>query len=147
MVTTCGLFIFDSTGKILICQPLGIKGRDGWSIPKGKKEKDESELEAALRECLEETGMDFNYTKKSIIELGTAKYKHKKKKLSAFVVHLNFKLSIDMLQCAVKPDEKQPEIVDFEMVDPKEALKRIHNTQSKLLEKYLEDYNDGKRKK
>ncbi len=139
MSTTCGIFIFDKTGNILICRPRGIKGKSDWSIPKGKREKDETPINAAIRECFEETGLDLKNFKKNMIEIGTMQYKSKKKRLIAFVVILNIMINPNDLFCKIKDDEKHPEITGYEMTNPKEAMDRIHYTQASLLEKYLKD--------
>jgi 8-oxo-dGTP pyrophosphatase MutT (NUDIX family) len=139
MITTCGVFIFDSTDKVLICRPTGIKTKDGWSIPKGRQEKKETCLDAAIRECLEETDIDLKNYKSKFIDIGEIKYKHRKKKLHAFVVYIDKKIDPNKLLCIIQHDEKGPEIDAYEMVSPKEAIERIHSTQASLLKEYLKN--------
>src|SRR5271154_2460541 len=105
MIETCGIFIFDDSGKVLICRPTGIKTKDGWSIPKGKKEKDESCEDAALRELNEETGLTLFSMKKRLIDVGTEKYKSKKKKFHGFVLVVETLLPIDQMLCMSKLDK------------------------------------------
>jgi 8-oxo-dGTP pyrophosphatase MutT (NUDIX family) len=136
MINSCGIFIVDSNGEVLICRPTGIKTKDGWSIPKGKKEKDEEIIDAAIRECREECGLDLSAYKKKLKYMGDMVYKNKKKRLHAFMLFLDFKIDVTKLVCECKIDDKRPEIDMFEMVTPKEAIKRVHYTQGRLLEKY-----------
>jgi 8-oxo-dGTP pyrophosphatase MutT (NUDIX family) len=141
MVTTAGIFIFDTTGKILICRPTGITTKDGWSIPKGKQEKGEEVIDAALRETFEETSLQLTSYKKKLVDLGIEKYNSKKKKLWGFAVKVNEKINVRDLLCVVKNNDGKIKIeIDlYEMVDPEEALDRIHYTQAKLLKKYLKE--------
>lgn len=136
MDTSCGIFIFDRNGDILICCPRGVKGKTGWTIPKGKQEKDESLKEAAIRETREESSLNLSPYKSKLIEIGTKKYKHKKKKLVAFVLYLQNLIDCDKLCCENKD---KPEIIKYEMVSPEEAIKRLHYVQADLLEEYLKE--------
>lgn len=54
---SCGIIYLLSNGKFLICH--ATNGRY-WSIPKGIKDKGESDIEAAIREMKEETGIIIN---------------------------------------------------------------------------------------
>ncbi len=51
---SCGAVVFKKNHDILY---LLLKNRGKWSFPKGLKEKDESDEEAAVREVKEETGL------------------------------------------------------------------------------------------
>jgi 8-oxo-dGTP pyrophosphatase MutT (NUDIX family) len=50
-----GVIAFDKSGKVLLIQGQGGK----WSFPKGRKKEKETEHEAAVREALEEAGIDL----------------------------------------------------------------------------------------
>ncbi len=52
---SCGCIIINSDNKVLLVYE---KGRDFWGFPKGHTEKDETEIETALREVKEEVGID-----------------------------------------------------------------------------------------
>lgn len=57
-VPTCGAAMLnDAMDKVVLVKGWGSSGR--WGFPKGKVAKDESELESAVREVLEETGFDL----------------------------------------------------------------------------------------
>jgi 8-oxo-dGTP pyrophosphatase MutT (NUDIX family) len=65
-----GVIVYDSTGKILIVKGVGGK----LSLPKGGRMRGETELEGAVREAWEETGLDLEslyYTFKTKLIWGT----------------------------------------------------------------------------
>lgn len=66
-------------GCILVtsdCKVLVIRGRKSgkWSFPKGHSEQDESELDAAIRETKEETGIMLDTWYQQSIQLATGVY-------------------------------------------------------------------------
>lgn len=87
--TTCGVLITDGE-NLLICHP--THGRK-WDIPKGKKEEGESEIDAAVRELREETGLIVNPSE--LEPLGLHDYKPTKR------LHL-FKWSVESIPDADK---------------------------------------------
>lgn len=52
-----GVWIFNSSGKILLGLRLSKHGNGTWAPPGGKIEKHEIPIDAAIRETLEETGI------------------------------------------------------------------------------------------
>lgn len=71
---------FNSELKYLLVHPSGHYNRSSpFYIPKGKKEKGEEDLDAAIRETIEETGILTEVKNK----LGTVRYKSKNK-----VIHI-----------------------------------------------------------
>lgn len=141
--STCGLFIIDSEGKILICEPYGgIKTSHGYTVPKGKIEKGETTLEAAIRETEEECGLSFrNVPEELFVDMGSLLYPHKKKRLHGFAIHINNPVNTDGLECKSFTDKGHPEIVDFKVVSLKKAVKCLHHVQGKLLKSYLDTIN------
>jgi len=136
MEIACGIFIIDKNGNVLICCPRGTKDKHNWTIPKGKVEKDETFIDAAIRETLEETGLDLKPFKTKIKEIGQRKYKHKKKKLIGFVLYLDGIIDCETLSCV---NGEHPEITHYELVSIKEATKRLHDVQSDLLKEFIKD--------
>lgn len=61
MEKSCGIVLFHSDEFLLIQHPSKLNGREGhWDFPKGHVEGNETELETAKRELVEETGIvDF----------------------------------------------------------------------------------------
>ena len=55
---SCGCIIINKNKVLLIKQTKGH-----WGFPKGHVEKDETEIETAIREVKEETGLDVKYPK------------------------------------------------------------------------------------
>ena len=65
-----GVIVYDKKGYVLMVQ--GVSGK--LSLPKGGRLRGETELEGALREAYEETGIDlerFEYTEKIKLVWGT----------------------------------------------------------------------------
>lgn len=74
---SCGIIIRNIDGLILLGQ---VTGQEVWSIPKGKKEPDETDIQTAIRETIEECGLacspedlrhlgKFSYTKTKELSL------------------------------------------------------------------------------
>ena len=77
---SCGTLVLNSTGQLLLCH---VTGTAAWDIPKGMRDPGESELEAAMRELREETGLSFEAT--SFRDLGPFSYR-RDKRLHLFMV-------------------------------------------------------------
>jgi len=121
MKKSCG-FLIQCGDKFLLCHSSKPNGEisidDGqWGIPKGGCESKETELEAALRETLEETGIDlseYGYTKKPLL-----KYSTKSKKYVIFHAKITDRSILDKhLTCSTNvTDTTRPENDDFIWVD------------------------------
>jgi len=71
-----GFFIFDTDGSVLITHPTDdASGMGVWSIPKGRVESNESDLEAAYREVIEETALDLKAINGDVKEIDKVKYR------------------------------------------------------------------------
>jgi predicted NUDIX family NTP pyrophosphohydrolase len=138
MKTTCGIFLFDKYGRVLLGHPTN-HAMDLWSIPKGLMDKGEDRFTAAVRELYEETNISLSNVGKFTTEfLGEAKYKHKKKKLAAFYIDTNNDFSEYDIKCdsmvTSMPGDDFPEIDLFKWATIEEALPIIHETQKPFLE-------------
>lgn len=138
-VLAAGVFLVNKEKKILICHPTNHPA-DVWSIPKGKVEKEELEIEAALRETYEETNVDLTQVD-WIIELDVQTYSHKKKAIKPFVVMETKNPSIDFnsfdLKCNSNVPKARggfPEMDDYMWVDIDTARKLLHETQVACLD-------------
>lgn len=69
-VLSCGILVVDDVDELLLCHATGTSR---WDIPKGRREPGESELEAAIRETFEETGLRF--APDELLELGRFRYR------------------------------------------------------------------------
>ena len=79
--------------KILLCHPTNSYWKNSYSIPKGHIEDGESKLDAALRECKEETGLDISRMIGRFEGPEDIEYKNKDKKphkvVSYYVLRIN----------------------------------------------------------
>lgn len=95
---SCGVIILNELNEILMCHSTGNKFYD---LPKGKMEKNETFEQTAVRETLEETGLDLK--DKKLIFLGQYKYipAPRKKDLCLFLYKVKKdEIKIDELDCS-----------------------------------------------
>lgn len=72
---SCALVIQNPEGEILGCHSTGKKWGPGtFDLPKGHQDVGERPLDTAIRECIEETGLDFSDRKDDIVDLGVVDY-------------------------------------------------------------------------
>jgi 8-oxo-dGTP pyrophosphatase MutT (NUDIX family) len=87
MVTTCGAYIIYN-GQILIVHSTG-QPMNVWGIPKGLIDGVETPEDTMYREVFEETNIVLADYRHKLIDIGTAVYKNKHKKLHGFIVILD----------------------------------------------------------
>ena len=93
-VVSCGTLVVDSARRLLLCH---VTGTARWDIPKGLQDPGETELEAALRELREETGLVFAPGR--LLDLGRFEYR-RDKQLHLFRVEVGDTLpTLDHLVC------------------------------------------------
>jgi predicted NUDIX family NTP pyrophosphohydrolase len=124
--------------KYLICHPYGSSWKNGsWTIPKGKKEESESNIDTAIREVKEETDIDINKKKGKILYLGTYEYDKIDKKLTIFLFLSEEDLTKDKLTCKslIKEgkNKSKPEIDYFKWVYLEEAIDKLNKVTTKAL--------------
>lgn len=147
MINSAGILI-KSKDKILLCHATYIKELEGtnklennrWGIPKGKIDDGETPYQAALRETLEETGLDL----KQIGILPDNKiykqlnYKSVKKEKTLYVFLVEDSLGVlqnKKLSCStLVTNTNYPENDDFVWIEPNKAKSIIYRSQLKLLE-------------
>lgn len=125
--------------KILLVKPIKYKNKKNkWSIPKGRIEYGMSEIETAILELKEETGILLNKNLK-IDKVDTLKYKknNKIKKLTYFKIkmkkkNLNVKFENDTIK---KKYYKNSEIYKAKLFDIEKAKEKIEFGQLKLINK------------
>lgn len=93
---TCGLIIASPKGWLLG----HATDTPYWDLPKGQREPDEDFVDAAIRECWEETGLDVSDYKQHFTALGLQPYNVKLgKQLFLFRLQLSSPLDLDQCQC------------------------------------------------
>lgn len=140
MIITSGIFIFNNKNELLICHPTGHQ-MSLWSIPKGQVNVNEELIDAAIRETMEESNIDLSDKKKDLIYIGEQKYASKTAKIiHGFVYKFEEEINFDLKCTSIitgnynfgKPEN---DIVKFESIE--KALELLHESQSKLLKRYL----------
>ena len=139
-----GLFLLRKDGRFLVGHPTNHLP-DFYSIPKGKVEKDELHLQAAIRETFEETNIDVS--KYSIIHnFPPVEYVNKKKVLYPFVL-FEEQNSIDFSQFDIKcnsfvPEEIGgfPEMDRFKWLTFEEGRTSVHETQISCIDEIEKIY-------
>lgn len=92
---SCGTLIVDASRRLLLCH---VTGTAKWDIPKGMRDAGETELEAAVRELREETGLVLDAA--GFDDLGRFDYR-RDKALHLFKVEVGESLpTLDHLVCA-----------------------------------------------
>ena len=126
---TCGIII-KVNNTILLGHSTGNKH---WDIPKGLKDEGESFKEAALRETLEETGL--NLYNEDLKDIGQFKL-NSSKDIYLFEVKLN-NINMDKLHCEsmvelpnIKPF---PEVDGFGLFENEEVLNKVSKSLKALL--------------
>jgi 8-oxo-dGTP pyrophosphatase MutT (NUDIX family) len=103
MKTTCGIAIISPDKKILAAHPTR-HAYNQWDLIKGVIDENESPLQTIHREFLEETGLTLSSICNNIIDFSTYfhiqyTYKHKQKKLHAFIGFLDKHIDITYFKC------------------------------------------------
>ena len=149
MIKSAGVLIQSQT-KILLCHATDTNaitsGKESnshsqyrWGIPKGKIDGGENPKETALRETLEETGLDLLKLGFEISDspIEILRYLTVGEKKTVYVYYLYDEfgfLQTKNLSCSTLiPDTKFPENDDFKWVTKEEARSLIYRSQLRLL--------------
>lgn len=140
VVVTCGIILFNPDNKILIGHPTN-QPQNTWSIPKGLPDGNEPNLNAALREFKEETGINLLEIlpwEGPIEIIGKFIYPNKKKILMAYKLKIMNDIDINEFHCdSMVPahvyGKEVPEIDEFRWVTISEAMELIHPSQKEAL--------------
>lgn len=113
---TAGVVIINSKGDILGCHGTGKPRESGFDFPKGLVEENETDIQGALRELREETGLVLSES--DLLDCGV--HKHNKEKDIHIFLHRTDKMPlIWSLECNsfFSIGEKQyPEVDFFEII-------------------------------
>ena len=136
-VISCGILIFVK-GKLLLGHPTNSKW-DAWNIPKGHLEEGESFEECALREVIEETGLDLS--NEFLKDLGLFEYLPKK---DLYLFSCEIDVEVDQCFCHSYVRDAHgkdlfPEFDSFKFVDvailETYVSKNVYNVLTKAREK------------
>jgi len=127
---SCGILVLNVHGELLLCHATGTLR---WDIPKGGGDVGETELQVAIRETAEETGLKFE--PESLLDLGRFSYRRGKD------LHLYAALieRIDTAQCVCTTRFRdsygrlRPEMDAFEWVALVRVAERCGKSMAALL--------------
>lgn len=130
---SCALLVESPAGWLIA----HATGTPRWDLPKGRREPGEEPIEAALRECLEETGLDFHDRRADLVDLGQHSYLPKKD-LHLFKLTVDEALDLSVCSCStrcVRNDGLEVDETDaYAWADPT----TLHTKVGKSLVRYLE---------
>lgn len=145
--TSAGILIYCKKPhlQVLLAHPGGPywtnKDEGAWTIPKGEPEEDEELLDAARRECLEETGL---LPEKELLELGSMKQKGGKTVYAwgwEYCIPDDFVFAPGYFEMEWPPNsgkrESFPEIDRIEYFGPFEAKKKINPAQAEFINRLI----------
>jgi len=142
--TSCGLFVIDKNNKFVVGHPTGSPP-PFWSIPKGKVEEGETHWEAAVRETIEEVGLDINDFKYTLLgESELIKYQKRSKYIKVFFVKIDEDLSNFPFRCdSYCTHNNKQEMDKFHLIHIRSdfSYDRIHETQVQCLNSFLESFD------
>ena len=136
MIITCGIYLLDNKGRILIGHPTNAKWTI-WSIPKGRIDQGETDLfSVAKRELYEETNINLDQFVDKIIDIteyDLIKYKQTDKYLKGFLVKMNCCFDTHDIKCdsmvIYNGKPAFPELDAFKWVTTEEARILLHESQ------------------
>jgi 8-oxo-dGTP pyrophosphatase MutT (NUDIX family) len=115
MKRSCGIIIL-YRGKIMLCHPTNAAWDETYGIPKGRIDPGETEIECAIREFFEETGIKVHASKladKLSIKYENYKTKDVYKELSLFVMKIDALSEIGLLDEIVPVEQLQIAEIDW----------------------------------
>lgn len=135
---TCAMIIQNAAGEILGCHSTGKKWlKSTFDLPKGHQNIDDaSPLDAAIRECKEETGLDLSNKKSDIVDLGEHSYTDEK---NIHLFYISLDIDIKDLHCDSTFEmygRQIPEVNGYSFIKEDELdwfFKTIQNVLKKVL--------------
>lgn len=134
MITSCGFIIFNIDKKVLIIHPTNS---NHWTFPKGHIEDNETELDCAYRETLEETNLDLKNIKGEIKYFGDSF--RNGKRVVYFLFYSSENLKNNELKCQSMVNMYHyefPENDDFKWIKLEKAKKYLQDRDNLMLENY-----------
>lgn len=143
-IRTCAVVIINPAGDILGCHGSGKKPNKGYDFPKGCREEGETDLAAARRELLEETGINLKLGEgESLIDCGVHPH-NKEKDIHIFIWQVKEFPNLDTLICTTYFERNgitYPENDKYLIIPKYERWRFNHVLQNKfeLIDKYNEE--------
>lgn len=136
-IPVVGIVLLDLNKKqILMVQPRSTPTK--WTIPKGKQNKNESEIECMMREFTEETGFIFQQTEKNCKKLGVFKTKYVYR-TTVYVVLV----SADQYCPRDSQNNKEIEKVEWQnMLEKRNLTQLAQQVIKRVIKKYYSDDDD-----
>lgn len=130
-----GILIINKNNQILGCKANGRKD-NLHDIPKGKIEVGEDPLDAAIRECFEETGLLF--FEEELNYCGKFKYL-KTKDLHVFIPRTKIDIDLDKLECQpkFKSDKMIKEITGYKLIEFDDIDNSFYKSLAPILKKLI----------
>lgn len=128
-----GGIVFNEKGQVLLIQNASLKDHkiNYWGFPKGHIDPGQTSRDAAIREVLEETGVQAEIVEK----VGDTRYVYTRDGNRIFKVVVIFK----MKYISGEPTPQEGEILDARWFSPEVALKTLSFSRDReLLQKALE---------
>jgi len=138
--TTCAIVLINEKGSILGCHSYGQKENKGYDFPKGCKEENETDLEAACRELYEETNIKLTKEDiKDLIDLGLHKH-NKEKNIHIFMLKVEEFPPLDLLKCNSyfeRRGKEYPEVDGFKIItkDERSMFNDVLQNKFELIDK------------
>jgi 8-oxo-dGTP pyrophosphatase MutT (NUDIX family) len=133
-VLSCGILVVDDDDELLLCHAMGTSR---WDIPKGRREPGESEVEAAIRETFEESGLRFEA--RVLLDLGRFRYRPGKD-LHLFATRTD-RVDLSRCHCSTRFRDARgrlvPEMDGYAWVAFDEVAQRCAKNMAALLTKTL----------
>jgi 8-oxo-dGTP pyrophosphatase MutT (NUDIX family) len=122
---TAAVVIINKDGDILGCHGTGKPRESGFDFPKGLVEEKETDIQGALRELREETGIELDASR--LIDAGVHKH-NKEKDIHLFIYRTDKMPDISLLVCRsfFSVREKEYQEVDFFEIIPKSARSKFN---------------------
>lgn len=145
-IRTCAIVIINSKGDILACHGTGKNPNKGYDFPKGCREEGETDLAAARRELLEETGITLKLGEnESLIDCGVHPH-NREKNIHIFIWKVNDFPDLKTLECTTyfeKDGITYPENDKYLIIPKSERWRFNHVLQNKfeMIDKYNEELN------
>ena len=142
-LVTAAIVMINKKGDILAGHATGRKMDTGWDFPKGCVDGNESHIHAAVRELMEETGINlWDIEDAKLLDLGIFPH-NKEKDIHIYLCQVDEFPNLDELECTsyFELDGKQiPEVNAFKIISKEERhlFNKVLHNKFEIIDKYNE---------